>query len=84
MSGRASVSDQADQFELYFRSLFAQGRSLAFPCDAAGHVDMDALSDAERQRYFYARTVVGREFSQPAVERSGSHAEEDCQWHSGD
>jgi hypothetical protein len=45
---------------------------------------MDALSDAERQRYFYARTVVGREFSKPAVERSGSHAEEDCQWHSGD
>jgi hypothetical protein len=69
MSGRPSVSYPADQFELCFRSLFAQGRSLAFPCDAGGHVDMDALSDAERQRYFYARAVVGREFSQPAVQR---------------
>ena len=83
MSGGASVSYQADQFELCFRSLFALGRSLAFPCDAAGHVDMDALSDTERQRYFYARTVVGREFSQPTVERLGSHAEEDRQRHSG-
>ena len=84
MSGRASISHQADQFELCFDSLFAQGRSLAFPCDAGGHVDMDALSDAERQRYFYARTVVGREFSKPAVKRSGSHAEEDAQRHSSE
>ena len=80
MSGRASVSYPTHQFELCFRSLFAQGRSLAFPCDAAGHVDMDALSEEERQRYFYARTVVGREFSPPAVERSRSDAEEDSQW----
>jgi len=38
---------------------------------------MDALSDGERQRYFYARAVVGREFAQPAVMRSGSTAEDD-------
>jgi len=78
------MSYQAGQFELCFDSLLVQGRNLAFPCDAGGHVDMDALSDSERQRYFYARTVVGREFSKPAVKRSGSHAEADTEWPSSD
>ena len=48
-------------------SLVEAGRACAFPCDAAGHVDMDALSDTARENYLYARTVVGREFSIPAV-----------------
>jgi hypothetical protein len=77
MNRRASISYQAAQFELCFESLSAHGRSLAFPCDADGRVDMDALSEAQRQRYFYARAVVGREFAQPAVKRSGQHSQED-------
>jgi len=55
-------------FELRFQSLFNEGRALAFPCDAQGHVDMDALSDRARDNYLYARTVVGREFATPAVQ----------------
>ena len=55
-------------YELRFRSLFDEGRGLAFPCDAAGAVDLDALSPRARQNYFYARTVVGREFAMPAVQ----------------
>lgn len=54
-------------FELRFQSLFKQGRAVAFPCDALGHVDLDALSEAARENYFYARTVVGREYAMPAV-----------------
>ena len=54
-------------FELRFRSLFNEGRALAFPCDGAGRVDIDALSERARSNYFYARTVIGREFSHPAV-----------------
>ena len=54
-------------FELRFVSLFNEGRGLAFPCDAAGQVDLDALSERARSNYFYARTVVGREFACPAV-----------------
>jgi len=54
-------------YELRFQSLFHDGRALAFPCDAQGHVDMDALSDRARHNYLYARTVVGREFATPAV-----------------
>jgi len=55
------------RYELRFRSLFDEGRAYAFPCDAAGHVDMDSLSDRARDNYLYARAVVGRELSLPAV-----------------
>lgn len=54
-------------YELRFQSLFDEGRGFAFPCDAQGHVDMDALSDRARQNYLYARAVVGREVHMPAV-----------------
>jgi hypothetical protein len=54
---------------LRFQSLFDEGRGLAFPCDAEGHVDMDALSDRALNNYLYARTVVGREFLTPQVGR---------------
>jgi hypothetical protein len=57
-------------YELRFRSLFNPGRGYCFPCDASGHVDLDALSDGQRESYFYARTTVGREFESPAVQRS--------------
>jgi hypothetical protein len=59
-------------YELRFRSLFDEGRAYAFPCDAAGHVDLDALSERARHNYYYARTVVGREFSMPCVLRSSA------------
>ena len=57
-------------FELRFESLFHPGRALAFPCDARGCVELDGLSDPARRNYFYARTVVGREFANPFVVRS--------------
>ncbi len=57
-------------FELRFRSLFNEGRGLAFPCDAAGHVDLDGLSEHARNNYFYARTLIGRDFAMPAVLRT--------------
>jgi hypothetical protein len=59
--------------ELRFQSLFDAGRAYAFPCDADGHVDLDALSDRSRANYFYARTVVGREFAHPAVTSCAEH-----------
>jgi hypothetical protein len=54
-------------FELRFQSLFHEGHGLAFPCDAEGRVNLDALSERARCNYFFARSVVGRDFSQPAV-----------------
>ena len=54
-------------YELRFQSLFHEGRALAFPCEAGGHVDMDLLSDRARDSYLYARAVVGHEYATPAV-----------------
>ena len=54
-------------FELRFESLFHPGRGLAFPCDAGGQVELDALSEPARCNYLYARAVVGREYATPAV-----------------
>jgi hypothetical protein len=61
------------RYELRFRSLFQEGRALVFPCDAAGRVEMDTLSDRARNNYLYARAVVGREFAAPAVQLSDLH-----------
>jgi hypothetical protein len=68
MNAMQTTTSERSQYELRFRSLFDEGRGYAFPCDARGHVDMDALSDRARNNYFYARTVVGREFATPAVQ----------------
>lgn len=67
---RLSSADREDQrtFVLRFQSSFNTGRAYAFPCDAVGHVDMDALSERARNNYLYARTVVGREVSSPKVQ----------------
>ena len=60
--------DQLSAFELCFQSLVDTGRAYAFPCDALGHVDMDALGERARTAYLYARTVVGREVAMPKVQ----------------
>ncbi|MBW8831232.1 MAG: hypothetical protein JF606_17780 [Burkholderiales bacterium] len=67
MSTVQTPLSQPAHFELRFESLFNEGRAFAFPCDAKGHVDMDALSDRARQNYLYARAVIGREVAMPAV-----------------
>lgn len=60
-------------YELRFESLFNEGRALSFPCNEAGLVDMDALSERARCNYLYARAVVGREFRTPAVRMTRLH-----------
>jgi hypothetical protein len=53
--------------ELRYQSLFNPGRALSFPCDAEGHVLMDALGDRALANYLYVRVVVGREYAMPQV-----------------
>jgi hypothetical protein len=55
-------------YELCFRSFADARRACSFPCDADGHVDMDALGERARNAYLYARTVIGREFAMPRVQ----------------
>jgi hypothetical protein len=57
----------AVSYVLKFEPLLHPGRGLAFPCDAAGRVDLDSLSEAARRDYLYARAVMGREFQMPRV-----------------
>ena len=70
MNATPSTPQPGACYELRFTSLFNQGRGLSFPCDAAGRVDIDTLSDRARLNYLYARTVIGREFFMPAVQPS--------------
>jgi hypothetical protein len=55
-------------YQLRYRALDQRSRALAFPCDADGHVDLDALSEAARNDYFFARAVVGGQFTRPSVQ----------------
>jgi len=72
MNAPACVQDRV-HYELRFRSLFVEGRAYAFPCDHAGRVDLDALSERARNNYFYARSVIGREVSMPSVQPRDLH-----------
>ena len=70
MSHAQTQQQPSDRYELRFRSLYRPGRGYTFPCDAGGRVDMDTLSDSERHNYLYARAIIGKELSFPAVQRS--------------
>lgn len=63
MSQSASIG-----FQLSFRSLFNSGRGYAFPCDERGQVDMAYMSERARNNYLFARAMVGRDLSPPAIE----------------
>ncbi|CAN7448602.1 hypothetical protein LJR084_003023 [Variovorax sp. LjRoot84] len=69
-SSEARHSDQTTgpRYELRFRSLFQEGRGWAFPCDAAGHVDMDSMSERARNNYMFARALIGIDVAPPCVQ----------------
>jgi hypothetical protein len=64
---------RSNAYQLCFRSLFNAGRGYAFPCDPTGQVDLDAMSEQARNNYFFARAMVGRDLSAPAVEPTYMH-----------
>ena len=67
----ATASRQHPLSELRFVSRSDQRRCLAFPCDATGRVDLDALNERERNNYLFARAVMGRDFAFPVVAARG-------------
>jgi hypothetical protein len=69
LNSQANQARQAQGYVLRFQSLFDEGRALAFECDAGGHVDLDSLTERAKINYLYARTVIGRDFAMPRVER---------------
>jgi hypothetical protein len=60
--------EERNAFQLCFQSLFDARRTYVFPCNAFGHVDMDALGERVRNNYLYARAVIGREVAMPKVQ----------------
>ena len=56
--------------ELRFESLFHPGRGVVVPCDAAGRVDLDLLTERLRNAYLGARAMVGREYAYPTVQQA--------------
>ena len=71
-----NITPTCAEFEVRFDDLFHCGRWLTFPCDAKGHVDIDALSERSRNNYLYARAMVGREYSLPFVSAQAFAARE--------
>ena len=65
-----SSSNPDARFELWFQSLFDEGRALAFPCDKEGRVDFDTWGDRLRHNYLFARAMTGREFAMPVLKAS--------------
>jgi hypothetical protein len=56
-----------ENHELRFLALDDGSEGYAFPCDPAGSVELDGLTEQERIDYLYARAVVGREVAPPSV-----------------
>ena len=56
--------------ELRFVHRRNHDQSLVFPCDAAGQVDLDALDERSRNRYLFARALMGRDYAFPVVASS--------------
>ena len=48
---------------LRFTPRFEGQRCLVFPCNAAGDVEIDKLSEHERVDYLFARALRGRDYS---------------------
>lgn len=63
------------RYQLWFRPLSESAtEARCFGCDAAGRIDLDALSEHDRGEYFFARALVGRDFDRPAVRGLADHA----------
>jgi hypothetical protein len=71
--GDTAMDSTMTQFELRFQPLIESSRSFAFPCDPNGLVNMDELNERTRNNYLFARAMVGRELSAPAVRPASMH-----------
>ena len=70
----ASATPLEFKYQVSFRALTSARRSVAFPCDANGCVDLAALSEREMNAYLFARATRGRDYAAPAVQVRASQA----------
>jgi hypothetical protein len=62
-----SSAHRPARVELRFAHRRNDRKSLAFPCDAAGRVDLDALDERSRNEYLFARALMGRDYAFPVM-----------------
>ena len=55
-------------FSLRFAPLVESEAVIDIPCDASGQVDLDALAEADRNAYFYARIMRHGRFAARVVQ----------------
>jgi len=67
VENRCEIAQAPECYELCFNALSDQRCTFRFPCDEAGHVDLDALSERSRREYLYARALIGSVLSRPAI-----------------
>lgn len=70
----------ASTFVAHYQLVYSSthgGRSFVFPCDAAGTVELNMLSDHARYNYLLARALVGGNFHAPTVRRTPPPAADD-------
>jgi hypothetical protein len=65
---RAACEVAACAYLLRFVSHDDRGRDVCVPCDEAGNVDMNTLTERLRNSYLGARAMVGRGYSCPTVQ----------------
>jgi hypothetical protein len=68
MAAHSTPSHSSSRHELRFHPLDNSRPVFSFRCDACGEVDLDQLSNRDRNNYLYARVSIGREFARPSVE----------------
>lgn len=66
-----------DQLPIALHIAVPWGSDIFVPCNEHGVVDLDQLGDEERQAYFFAHVLVGREFAKPVVCCSGEVSQSD-------
>lgn len=64
--GGDSESAFVANYQLVYPSIRGE-RDFAFPCDEAGKVELNALTEHARDNYLLARALVGRNFYKPKV-----------------
>jgi hypothetical protein len=52
---------------LRFQYLHNPGKGFAFPCNKDGNVNLDTLTEKQKENYLFARATVGREVALPEV-----------------
>lgn len=68
----AACDPAACAYLLRFLSHDGRGQDVTVPCDEAGNVDMNALTEHLRNNYLGARAMVGRDYSCPTVQTAPS------------